>query len=150
LTTLWVLNGPNLNLLGTREPELYGRGTLAEVERALVEHGRARGVAVECFQANGEGELIDRVQQARTRAHGLIVNFGAYSHSSLALADAIAAVALPAIEVHVTNVHRREPFRRRLITAGACLGAISGLGTRGYHLALDALIDTLASSEVAR
>ncbi len=150
MKTIWVLNGPNLNLLGTREPEIYGRTTLAELERALVEHGRARGVAVECFQANGEGELVTRVQEARGRADALVVNFAAYSHTSHALADAIAAVALPAIEVHISHVHRREPFRRRLVTAAACAGCITGLGVRGYHFALDALADTLASSEVAR
>jgi len=150
LKTIWVLNGPNLNLLGSREPELYGATTLAEIERALVEEGRRRGVAVECFQSNGEGELVTRVQEARGRADGLIVNFGAYSHTSIALADALSAVALPAVEVHVTNVHRREPFRRRLVTAAACVGAITGLGARGYHLALDALCERMAAPEVAR
>jgi 3-dehydroquinate dehydratase-2 len=150
LKTIWVLQGPNLNLLGTREPEIYGRATLGEIEGALVEHGRRAGVEVACFQSNHEGELVTRVQEARGRAHGLIVNFAAYSHTSIALRDALAAVALPAVEVHLSNVHRRESFRHNLLTAGACIGAICGLGPRGYHLALDFLVDKLGSSETPR
>jgi 3-dehydroquinate dehydratase-2 len=141
--TVWVLNGPNLNLLGTREPQLYGTTTLAEIERALVEQGAAASAAVECFQSNDEGALVTRVQAARGRAHGLLLNPGAYAHTSIAIRDAIAAVELPAIEVHLSNVHAREPFRRRLITAGACIGVVAGLGAIGYALALTALLARL-------
>jgi 3-dehydroquinate dehydratase-2 len=137
---VWVLNGPNLNLLGAREPAIYGSATLAEIERGLVDDGARAGIEVSCFQSNDEGALVTRVQEARGRADGLIVNFGAYSHTSIALHDALTAVALPAVEVHLSNVHAREPFRRRLLTAGACVGAITGLGPIGYRLALQALL----------
>jgi 3-dehydroquinate dehydratase-2 len=141
--TIWILNGPNLNLLGARETAVYGTATLAEIERALVEQGARAGVDVVCFQSNDEGALVTRVQEARGRADGLVLNPAAYSHTSIALRDAIAAVALPTIEVHLSNVHAREPFRRRLLTAGACTGTIAGLGPLGYHLALGALISRL-------
>lgn len=148
---IWVLNGPNLNLLGSREPELYGRATLGEIEEGLRLHGARAGVDVACFQSNHEGELVTRVQEALGRADGLIVNPAAYSHTSIALRDALLAVALPAIEVHLTNLHRREPFRRRSLTAAACLGTIAGFGALGYRLALDALCETLgAASENTR
>jgi 3-dehydroquinate dehydratase-2 len=151
LKTIWVVNGPNLNLLGTREPELYGRSTLGEIESALVEHGARAGVEVTCFQSNHEGELVTRVQEARGRADALIVNFAAYSHTSIALRDALSAVELPSVEVHLTNLHRREGFRQVSLNAGACLGSIVGLGPLGYHLALDALVDKLGSHpEIAR
>mgnify|MGYP000887222532 CR=1 FL=1 len=139
--TVWVLNGPNLNLLGTREPAIYGRVTLAEIERALVEEGARRGVEVRCFQSNEEGALVTLVQKARDQADAIILNPGGYAHTSVALRDALAAVELPAIEVHLSNVHRREPFRHTLLTAGACVGVIAGLGAAGYGLALAALID---------
>ena len=140
LKTVWVLNGPNLNLLGTREPEIYGTTTLAEIEAGLVEEGARRGVRVECFQSNDEGALVSRVQAARGVADGLILNPGAYAHTSIAIRDALSAVSLPAIEVHLSNVHRREPFRHRLMTAGACVGIIAGLGPVGYRLALEGLL----------
>jgi 3-dehydroquinate dehydratase-2 len=140
------LNGPNLNLLGTREPELYGATTLAEIERELTAQAARAGVAVRCFQSNEEGALVGRVQEARGVADGLIVNPGAYAHSSIALRDALAAVALPAVEVHVTNVHARESFRHVMMTAGACLGVVAGLGAAGYQLALAALVARLAGN----
>jgi 3-dehydroquinate dehydratase-2 len=141
--TVWVLNGPNLNLLGVREPAIYGSTTLAEIERALVTRGALRGAAVRCFQSNEEGQLVTHVQDAREHADGLVVNFAAYSHTSIALRDALSAVGLPAIEVHVSNVHQREPFRHTLLTAGACVGVVAGLGPMGYQLALDALLARL-------
>lgn len=138
-----VLNGPNLNLLGTREPELYGRTTLAEVEARLSDVGRELGVEVECAQRNGEGDLVDLVHSLRGRAQGAIVNAGAYSHTSLALRDALTGVALPFVEVHVTNVYAREPERRHSMLAVAAVGSVVGLGTHGYELALRGLVATL-------
>ena len=138
-----VLNGPNLNLLGAREPELYGRTTLPELERELVDLGAELGVEVECAQHNGEGGLIDLVQALRGRADGAVVNAGAYSHSSIALRDALVGVGVPFIEVHVTNVYARESERHHSMLASAAIGVVVGLGTRGYGLALRALVATL-------
>jgi 3-dehydroquinate dehydratase-2 len=138
-----VLNGPNLNLLGTREPELYGRTTLAEVEARLSAVGVELGVDVECAQRNGEGELVDLVHSLRGRAQGAIVNAGAYSHTSIALRDALTGVALPFVEVHVTNVYAREPERRHSMLAPVAVGCVVGLGTQGYELALRGLVATL-------
>ncbi len=145
-----VLNGPNLNLLGTREPELYGRVTLSEVEARLAEVGREIGVEVECAQRNGEGELVDLVHSLRGRADGAVVNAGAYSHTSLALRDALTGVALPFVEVHVTNVHAREPERRHSMLASAAIGSVAGLGAHGYELALRGLVATLRGRATAR
>ena len=138
-----VLNGPNLNLLGTREPELYGRVTLPEVEARLAEVGRELRVEIECAQRNGEGELVELVHSLRWRADGAVVNAGAYSHTSLALRDARTGVSLPFVEVHVTNVHAREPERHRSMLASAAIGSVVGLGTHGYELALRGLVATL-------
>jgi 3-dehydroquinate dehydratase-2 len=143
---IWVLNGPNLNLLGTREPEVYGRATLAEIERRVTEHGKSAGVTVECFHSNHEGELVTRVQEARGKADGIILNAAAYSHTSIALVDALRFAEVPTVEVHLSNVHAREDYRRRLLTASACIGCITGLGPIGYQLALDALLERLKSS----
>lgn len=148
MKTIWVLNGPNLNLLGTREPEIYGRTTLAEIDAALVAHGARRGVQVACFQSNSEGELVTRIQEARGQADGLIFNPAAYTHTSVALRDALAAVALPTVEVHLTNLARREGFRRRSLIAAVCVGTISGFGAFGYHLAFEALLNQAAPHEV--
>jgi len=138
-----VLHGPNLNLLGTREPHLYGTTTLAEIDAELAERGRRAGAAVESYQSNVEGELVTRVQKARGTADGIVINPAAYTHTSVALRDALEAVALPAIEVHLTNLHRREPFRRESLTAPACVGTIMGFGARSYTLALEALLGIL-------
>lgn len=143
MAAIWVINGPNLNLLGTREPALYGTTTLGEIEQILIELGGRHGVAVSCFQSNHEGDLVDLVQRAAGRADGLIVNPGGYGHTSVALRDALAAVALPAVEIHLTNLHRRERFRRRSLTAAVCLGTIAGFGAFGYQLAFEALHDHL-------
>lgn len=138
-----VLNGPNLNLLGTREPSLYGTTTLPDVEARLAEVARELGIEVECAQRNGEGELIDLVHALRGRAAGILVNAGAYAHSSLALRDALVGVALPFVEVHVTNVYAREPERRHSMLASAAVGVVVGLGTFGYELALRGLVQSL-------
>jgi len=138
-----VLNGPNLNLLGTREPELYGRTTLRELEAHLGDVARELGVELECAQVNGEGALIDLVHGCRGRVAGAVINAGAYSHTSLALRDALVGVSLPFIEVHVTNVYAREPERRHSMLAQAAVGVIVGLGTAGYELALRGLVASL-------
>lgn len=136
-----VLNGPNLNLLGQREPEKYGRTTLAEIERTLQRQAKALGAVVECFQSNHEGALIDRIHAARGTVDAIVINAGAYTHTSLALADALAAVAIPAIEVHITNIHARESERHHSFIAPVAVGQIVGLGVCGYELALQAALE---------
>ena len=138
-----VLNGPNLNLLGTREPAIYGSTTLAQVEERLRALGAELGVEVEFLQRNGEGELIDAVHALRGRAAAAIVNAGAYSHTSLALRDAFAAVDVPFVEVHVTNVYAREPERRQSALAPGATGVLCGFGAYGYELALRGLVHAL-------
>jgi 3-dehydroquinate dehydratase-2 len=145
-----VLHGPNLNLLGTREPDVYGRATLAEIDAELARRARALDVTLTTFQSNVEGELVTRVQQARGTADGLILNPAAYTHTSVALRDALLAVGLPAVEVHLSNVHGREPFRRRSYTAPACLGVVSGFGPVSYYVALEALCAHLRAAAPAR
>lgn len=134
--TILVLNGPNLNLLGTREPEKYGTATLADVEQLAKDAGAAHGLDVECFQSNHEGALVDAIHAARGKAVGIVINAGAYTHTSVAIRDAISAVQLPAVEVHITNVHAREEFRHHSYVSGVADGVIAGLGVSGYILAL--------------
>ncbi len=139
-----VLNGPNLNLLGTREPSVYGSTTLAEINQQLQASAVAAGVELVTFQSNAEGELVDRVQAAKPEGVGMIViNPGAYTHTSIALRDAFAAVAIPFIEVHLSNVHAREPFRQHSYLSDVAVGVITGLGADGYHFALEAAIRRL-------
>lgn len=138
-----VLNGPNLNLLGLREPDIYGRTTLADIEQRCVAEGKRLGLAVECRQSNIEGELVTWVQQARGSKAGLVINPGAYTHSSIALLDALKAVDLPSVEVHLSNIHRREEFRRHSYVSMGVTGVIAGLGAEGYVLALTALAERL-------
>lgn len=136
-----VLHGPNLNLLGTREPGVYGRTSLAEVDRLVRQHGRQRGVRVECRQSNVEGQLIDWLQgAAREGFRGVVLNPGAFTHYSIALRDAVAAIALPVVEVHLSNVHGREEFRRHSVIAPVARGQIAGFGPQSYVLGLDALL----------
>lgn len=144
MTRVIVLNGPNLNLLGTREPATYGTETLADVEALVRERAALLGVDVEFIQSNHEGELVDEVQQLASRADGAIVNLGAYTHTSLALRDAFLAVPFPFVEVHLSNLHRREVERRHSLTADLAIGLIMGFGPRGYVLALEALVAALA------
>lgn len=132
-----VLHGPNLNLLGSREPEHYGSQTLADIDQALKEQGAAAGVVVETFQSNAESELVNRIHQARTEGVGfIIINPAAYTHTSVALRDALAGVAIPFIEVHLSNVHARETFRHHSYFSDLAVGVISGLGAMGYLFAL--------------
>ena len=138
-----VLHGPNLNLLGTREPTLYGTITLEEVNASLKKLGMDLGVAVESRQSNLEGELVTWIQEANAQFEGLVFNPAAYTHTSIALRDAVVGVAIPMVEVHLSNIHRRESFRRRSYLAPVSLGQISGFGPQSYLLGLRALVDAL-------
>ncbi len=145
-----VLNGPNLQLLGVREPGVYGAQTLAAIMDGVVAHGKAAGVAVEWAQSNSEGELVSRIGAAAGKFDGLVFNPGAYTHTSVALRDAIQGVALPVVEVHLSNIHARENFRATSLTAAACAGQISGFGALGYNLALDALVARLRAVKTGK
>ena len=139
-----MLHGPNLNLLGSREPEIYGRTTLATIHSAMSARAMAAGIQLESFQSNHEGELIDRVQSARDQGvRFIIINPAGYTHTSVALRDALAAVAIPFIEVHLSNVYAREPFRKHSYFSDIAVGLISGLGAQGYELALEAALARL-------
>lgn len=137
--SLLLVNGPNLNLLGTREPELYGATTLAEVERMVTDAAAERGFTVTCVQSNHEGVLIDAIHEARQRDAGIIINAGAFTHTSIAVRDALAGVALPVVEVHITNVHSREDFRGHSYISSVAKAVIVGAGVRGYVYAVDVL-----------
>ena len=141
-----ILNGPNLNLLGTREPEKYGRRTLADIEESCRQHAQALGLTVVCRQSNHEGALIDWIHAARTDASGIIINPGAYSHTSVALMDALLTCAIPVVEVHLTNIHRRDAFRHHSYVSLAATGVICGLGADGYLAALTFLGNSLGNS----
>jgi 3-dehydroquinate dehydratase type II len=142
-----VIHGPNLNLLGQREPELYGTGTLADLDQTLRAEAGRLGLALETFQSNHEGELIDKLQQARDTVDGLILNPGGLTHTSVSLRDAVAALPLPVIEAHLTNLFAREPFRQQDVIAPACRGVVMGLGPLSYVAALRALKDILGGGE---
>ncbi|MFQ5698673.1 MAG: type II 3-dehydroquinate dehydratase [Myxococcota bacterium] len=144
-----VVNGPNLDLLGEREPALYGSTTLAQIEDSLKRLAADLGARVECFQSNHEGALIDRIHAARGRVDGVIANLGGYTHTSVAIRDALLACDVPLIEVHLSNLHRREPFRQRSLIADIAVGQVVGLGAQGYELALRALV-TRVSPPAAR
>ncbi|HVI62620.1 MAG TPA: type II 3-dehydroquinate dehydratase [Bradyrhizobium sp.] len=138
--TIYVLNGPNLNLLGTREPQTYGHARLADVEKLCMETAAQFGLKADCRQSNREGELIDFIHEAHARqAAGIIINAGAYSHTSIALHDALKAVKVPAVEVHISNIHARESFRHHSFTAIAAFAVLAGFGIDGYRLAINGL-----------
>ena len=138
-----VLNGPNLNLLGTREPDIYGTATLEELNALCVKAGSDLGVSVECFQSNLEGELIERIQGATQRFDGMLLNPAGYGHSSVAIRDALTTCEIPIIEVHLSNLAQREPFRQITLTGGVVTGQVSGLGILGYRIAMIGLMGLL-------
>ena len=141
MNEILVLNGPNLNLLGTREPATYGHRTLADVERLCRGEAAAHGGTVRFVQSNHEGVLVDAIHSARGAQFGIVLNAGAYTHTSVALRDAISGVALPCVELHISNVHARETFRHHSVIAGVCFGVIAGFGVAGYALAVRALFE---------
>lgn len=143
---IYVLNGPNLNMLGLREPAVYGRESLADVEKRANERAKAVGLSIDFRQSNDEGELVGWIQEARDKAQGIILNAGAYSHTSIAILDALQAAELPVIEVHLSNLFRREEFRQHSYVTPAAKGLICGLGAKGYELALEAMAEVLAES----
>lgn len=144
-----VVHGPNLNLLGSREPEIYGRKSLAEIDAALGEIGRRSGVAVECFQSNHEGAIVDALQAAIGACDGVLINAAAFTHTSVAIRDALAMLPVPVIEVHLSNLHRRERFRRRSLLAAVVTGQVIGLGPIGYEVALEALLRLIGAGPLA-
>ena len=135
-----VLHGPNLNLLGTRDPAVYGTTTLAEIDEELEKRAKKRGVKIRTLQSNLEGELVTAIQDAKGWAAAIVINPGGYTHTSVAIRDAIEAVGLPTVEVHLSNIHAREPFRHGSITAAKCIGQICGFGAQSYYLGLDAAL----------
>ena len=135
-----VINGPNLNRLGLREPEIYGSETLDALNGRIADRAEELGVPVEFFQSNHEGELIDRIHAAADTALGIVLNPGGLAHTSVALRDAVSSISIPVVEVHISNIFAREPFRQQTVVSGACRAVISGLGTRGYFLALEYLV----------
>ncbi|MHB0913814.1 MAG: type II 3-dehydroquinate dehydratase [Armatimonadota bacterium] len=141
-----VLHGPNLNLLGTREPGVYGSTTLAEIDERISERGKALGMQVSIDQFNSEGDLVDAIQGCRGTFDAIVINPGAYTHYSIAVRDALAAVGLPAVEVHLSNIHSREEFRQTSVTAPVCVGQIAGFGAASYTLALNAVAGILEKS----
>lgn len=146
MPSVLVLNGPNLNLLGTRQPEVYGKTTLMDIESACAEKGRGLGLDVSFVQSNHEGVLIDTIHAARGVHSGLIINAGGLTHTSVALSDAVASVELPMVEVHLSNIHAREPFRHHSYLAPVAIGQICGFGALGYLMALDALASRMGLS----
>lgn len=136
-----VINGPNLNMLGTREPEKYGTTTLSDIEKEITAHAKEKGVEVDFYQSNIEGEIVTAIQKAKGIYDGIVINPAAYTHTSVALRDAILAIELPTVEIHLSNIHTREEFRHHSYTAPVCVGQITGFGKFGYIMALDAIIN---------
>ena len=140
---IMVIHGPNLNMLGKREPAHYGTDTLDAINRRMTEKGLAAGLTLDFFQSNGEGRIVDKIQSALGEYDGMIINPAAYTHTSVAIRDAIALLDIPVVEIHLSNIHKREPFRRRSLIAAVVSGQVTGFGSNGYLLALDAIIELL-------
>lgn len=138
-----VINGPNLNLLGTREPEVYGKLTLEDINKSLEDYSKDLNVEIEFYQSNIEGEIVNKIQWAKENCAGIVINPAAYTHTSVAIRDAISAISLPTVEVHISNIHNREEFRKNSFIAPVCIGQISGFGLNSYKLGLKALVDYL-------
>lgn len=136
-----VINGPNINMLGTREPEIYGSLTLDDIINNLKDYAKTLGIELETFQSNVEGEIVNTIQKAKNDCSGIVINPAAYTHTSVAIRDAIAAVGLPCVEVHLSNIHNREEFRKNSLTAPVCIGQIAGFGANSYKLGLLGLVD---------
>lgn len=136
-----VINGPNINMLGTREPEIYGSLTLDDIINNLKDYAKTLGIELETFQSNVEGEIVNTIQKAKNDCSGIVINPAAYTHTSVAIRDAIAAVGLPCVEVHLSNIHKREEFRKNSLTAPVCIGQIAGFGANSYKLGLQGLVD---------
>ncbi|MCL1901931.1 MAG: type II 3-dehydroquinate dehydratase [Endomicrobia bacterium] len=140
-----VINGPNINMLGAREPEIYGAVTLEQIEKEIVSLAQELKVEIEFFQSNHEGEIVDKIQQSLGKISGIIINPAAYTHTSVAIRDALSAIAVPAVEVHISNIYAREDFRHNSFTAGVCIGQIAGFGVDGYLFALKKLAKIINS-----
>ncbi len=140
-----LINGANLNMLGTREPEKYGKLTLADIEKTLIDLGKELSVEVDTWQSNFEGEIVEKIQSAKDAYAGIIINAGGYTHTSVVIRDAIASVAIPTVEVHMTNIHAREEFRHTSLLSGVCIAQVVGFGSKSYSLALIGLVDYLFS-----
>ena len=147
MTRILVLNGPNLNLIGTREPEIYGHDTLDEILEELRAYAREKDVEITDLQTNSEGELITAIQDARSEVDGVVLNPGAYAHYSIAIRDAIASIDIPVVETHLSNVHARESFRNESVLAPVCLGVVTGFGHHSYFVAVDALLRYLGPND---
>jgi 3-dehydroquinate dehydratase-2 len=145
-----ILNGPNLNLLGTREPEVYGAATLADIEKHSREHAAKVGVEIDFRQSNIEGELVTWIQEAKGKFDAIVINAAAYTHTSVAIRDAIAGTGLPAVEIHLSNVHAREDFRHKSLLAPVCRGVIAGFGAKSYILGIEAAVSVIAASLSAK
>lgn len=143
-----IINGPNLNLLGSREPEIYGTLTLEKINEELAAYADELGTEIETFQSNIEGEIVDAIQNARNNCSGIVINPAAYTHTSVAIRDAISAVELPAVEIHLSNIHAREEFRKHSFVAPVCIGQIAGFGLDSYKLGLKGLVDYLKECRV--
>ena len=138
---IMVINGPNINMLGTREPEIYGSLTLDDIINNLKDYAKTLGIELETFQSNVEGEIVNTIQKAKNDCSGIVINPAAYTHTTVAIRDAIAAVGLPCVEVHLSNIHNREEFRKNSLTAPVCIGQIAGFGANSYKLGLQGLVD---------
>jgi len=147
MKSILVIHGPNLNKLGTREPEIYGKETLVDINEKLITLGKKNNIDVQCFQSNHEGEIIDKIQAMGQKNSGVIINPAAFTHTSIAIRDALLMIDIPIIEVHISNIYKREPFRHTSMISGVVLGQITGLGIQGYMMAMEALIGILTENK---